>query len=418
MLVEFSVANYLSFLERQTLSMVAGSGRDWRARHVFETGHRFVPRLLRSAAVYGPNAAGKSNLVLAMDFFQDFVINSAKQKQEGEEIPVAPFRLTKKSAREPSEFEAVFIEKGNQYQYGFAVDEKRVWHEWLFAVPSGGRKQRWFERSYNRNSSRYDWYINPSLKGFRKVWKESTRDNALFLSTAVQLKSEALKEPFEWFQLRLRVITSPERLLNSYSARQCHERKWKENILQFLKAADLGITNIVVREREPSADELPEFFPEEIRKKLLASKILEVLMTHMDEDGDEVPFDLDDESDGTRVLFSLSGPWIDVLDNGLVLFVDELHNSLHPHVLRFLVGLVHDQDHNRRNAQLIFTGHDTSLMSGGVMGRDQFWLLEKDQKQATKLYPLSDFKPRKGEALEKGYLGGRYGALPKIQELA
>lgn len=418
MLIEFSVANYRSFLERQTLSMVVGSGRDWRARHVLETGHRTVPRLLRSAVVYGPNAAGKSNLVLAMQFFRNFVVSSAKEKQEGEEILITPFKLTKKSAREPSEFEVVFIENDNRYQYGFSVNEKRVWHEWLFAVPSGGRTQRWFERSYNPNTSRYDWYINPSLKGLRKVWKESTRDNALFLSTAVQLKSESLREPFDWFQNRLRILTSPDRLSNSFSVAKCREEQWKKKIFQFLKAADLGITDIVVREKELSPEDFSEDFSEEIKKDLLASKFITALMIHKDEDGDDVAIDLEDESDGTNVLFSLSFPWLDILENGLVLFVDELHNSLHPHALRFLVDLIHNRERNRHNAQLIFTAHETSLMSGGFIGRDQIWLVEKDQKQATKLYPLSDFKPRKGEALEKGYLGGRYGALPKIKELA
>lgn len=417
MLIEFSVANFRSFLERQTFSMVAGSEKDHGTRHSFEVKDKAVSRLLRSAAVYGPNAAGKSNLVLAMGVFWTFVLNSAKQTQEGEKIDAFPFKLIKKSTLEPSEFEAVFIKNGTRYQYGFSIDENRVWEEWLYAVPSRGRIQRWFERTYNKDKDNYDWYINPSLKGKRQVWKESTRDNALFLSSAVQLKSESLREPFNWFQEEFGVISSTEKFSVSPTAKKCQHEESKEKVLSFLKCADLGISDIVVREREVTSEQLPDDLPEELIKQALSQKHLEVLSKHKDEDGDDVIFPFTDESDGTNVLFSLAFPFLYVLEGGGVLVVDELHNSLHPHMLRFLVGLFQDPDSNPNKAQLIFTTHDTSLMSGDFMKRDQFWLAEKDKRQATKLVPLLEFKPRKGEALERGYLGGRYGALPKIKEL-
>ncbi len=353
-----------------------------------------------------------------MWLFRDFVVNSAKQTQEGDEIIVSPFKLSIKSASEPSEFEAVFIENGTRYQYGFSVDGKRVHEEWLFAVPQGGRTQHWFERTYNKKKDCYDWYINPTLKGNRKVWKDSTRDNALLLSTALQLKSMSLREPFSWIKDRFRVLTTPERMLPFFSAHQCYEGQWKDKILRFLESSDLGITDIIVREKKLSQEEVPDGLSEELKKKMLDSEFLDVLTKHKDENGDDVQFSLDEESDGTNVLFSLAGPWLDVLENGLVLIVDELHNSLHPHILRFLIGLFHDREFNRNKAQLIFTSHDTSLMSGDFMGRDQFWFVEKNKGQASELTPLLDFKPRKGEALERGYQGGRYGALPKIKELA
>lgn len=139
---------------------------------------------------------------------------------------------------------------------------------------------------------------------------------------------------------------------------------------------------------------------------------------HMSSTGEIVLFELDDESDGTKKLFSIAGPWLDTLRNGFVLFVDELHDSLHPVLVRYLVSLFHDKSINTKNAQLIFSTHDTSILSQDVFRRDQIWFCEKSEEQCTELFPLSDFRPRKGhENLERGYLSGRYGALPYPKEL-
>jgi AAA15 family ATPase/GTPase len=142
-----------------------------------------------------------------------------------------------------------------------------------------------------------------------------------------------------------------------------------------------------------------------------------IQFSHKTDSGDSVFFPLAYESDGTRKLFALAGPWLDVLAKGRILFCDELDTSLHPLMVRFLIGLVQNPEINRHNAQLIFTTHDTSVLDTELFRRDQVWFVEKDREQASRLYPLSDFKPRKGEALEKGYLNGRYGALPYIGEL-
>jgi len=416
MLVEFSVGNYRSFLERQTLSMVPGPIKEPAERHVFGTGYKSEPQLLQSSAVYGPNAAGKSNLVLAIAFFKEFVITSAKEKQEGDEISVVPFRLSKKSSQEPSEFEAVFIVNKTRYQYGFSVDKERVWDEWLFASPEGGRTQRWFERSFNVKKRKYDWYINPTLKGRRQVWMDSTRSNSLLLSTAMQLNAKSLSEPFSWLKDTLQVLTSITRLSPGFTANKCLVDDSRNKVLRFLKSADLGIDNFSVSEEELNQDDLLDGIPEELREKLLGAKIAEVKTMHLDDLGEAVSFSIDDESDGTRSIFALSAPWLDVLENGLVFVIDELHRSLHPKLLIFLLELFQDKQINKNKAQLLFTGHDTSLMDAKTLGRDQFWFVDKDDRKASQLYPLSDYKPRIGEALERGYLGGRYGALPKIKE--
>ena len=138
---------------------------------------------------------------------------------------------------------------------------------------------------------------------------------------------------------------------------------------------------------------------------------------HKTVDSDEkVLFDFSDESGGTQKLFAFAGPLLDVLSKGRILFVDELDTSLHPLMVRFLISLIHNQEINKNNAQLAFTTHDTSVLDTDIFRRDQVWFVEKDAESASRLYPLSDFSPRKGEALERGYLKGRYGALPFIGE--
>ena len=128
--------------------------------------------------------------------------------------------------------------------------------------------------------------------------------------------------------------------------------------------------------------------------------------------------DLTEESDGSQVIFSLAGPWLDVLDNGYTLIVDELHNSLHPHALKFLIQLFHDPKFNSNNAQLIFTSHETSVMTKDFMHQDQIWLLEKSDADNSMLIPLSDYKVRDVSTFQRAYLDGRYGGVPKLRELA
>ena len=133
-------------------------------------------------------------------------------------------------------------------------------------------------------------------------------------------------------------------------------------------------------------------------------------------DGREVLLSINDESGGTQQLFSLAGPLLDVLRRGLVLVIDELDTSLHPLLMRKLVQMFHDPAINSNNAQLIFSTHDTTILDSEIFRRDQIWFVEKDRTLQTRLYPLTDFSPRKDENFGRGYLQGRYGALAFIGE--
>jgi len=413
MLIEFSVSNFRSINNRQSLSMLPGKAPEARHRYSHETGIKALPNVLRAAAILGPNGAGKSTLVEALEFMQGFVRNSAREGQEGDEIDVTPFLLGAETSSLESEFEVVFLLGETRYQYGFIVSEARVHAEWLYVVPKTGRMQRWFERAYDSNSGSGEWYINGVVKGERETWRRSTRDNALFLSTAVQLNSETLKPVFDWFRTKLRIVKSSQRLSDSYTAKQCSSSDSKSKILNLLGNVDTGITDLEVLEQEMSDDNIPASLPDEIKARLKGTTFYDVKAGRHVPGRGTVYLDLDTESDGTRVLFALAGPWLDVLENGLTLVVDELSNSLHPLAFRHLVSLINSSS-NDSGAQLLFTTHDTTILTGKILHSDQVNLIEKNVKYESEIHPLSDFNVRSDEAMQKGYLGGRYGGLPLI----
>lgn len=422
MLLEFKVTNFRSINNTQTLSMVAGTGTELKEQNTFASGLPSLPNLLRSAAVYGPNAAGKSNLFRAILFMQNFVLTS-QALQEGQNINVIPFLLNSKSRTEPSEFEVIFIQDNVRYQYGFAVNNTRVTNEWLLSYPEG-KPQRWFERKLDLQKNSDEWYFGSKFSGPRPmldVWQKATRQNGLFLSTAIQLNNEQLKPAFNWFQQRLAVILPGGDINLQFSIEQCASEDGKKRVMEFMNSADISITGIELKRIPFSLDILPPTTPQEIKeffiKGMQGKELSNVRFLHKTVDsGDIVLFDISDESGGTQKLFAFAGPLLDVLAKGRILFVDELDTSLHPLMVRFLINLIHNSEINRNNAQLAFTTHDTSVLDTDIFRRDQVWFVEKDAESASRLYPLSDFSPRKGEALERGYLKGRYGALPFIGE--
>jgi AAA15 family ATPase/GTPase len=423
MLIDFSVTNFRSILERQSLSMAASSYfKEFESVNTFApTDDGSLPRLVKSAVLYGPNASGKSTLINALKFVKQQVMGSQKESQAGDEIDVTPFKLTAASRAADSEFEVAFVEDGVRYEYGFRCNRTRFTEEWLFAYPLG-RAQKWFHRVFDADAGKDAYKFAPSFLGGRQrqSWSEQTRSNALFLSTAIQLNNTQLTPAFNWFKLRLRVITSASTLNPNFTTSQCKQDAARTRVVAFMNAADLSIADIVRTERPFTADELPKDMPAEIKADILkdlgVKTIARIKFLHKDSDTDTlIAFDEKEESDGTQALFAFAGPWLDVVDNERVLVVDELDTSLHPLVVRHLVQRLH---HANGKAQLIFSTHDTSLLSPKLLRRDQIWFVEKDSTSASRLYPLSDFSPRDGEAIERGYLNGRYGGIPFLKDLS
>jgi len=423
MLIEFSVSNWRSLKETQALNLILAKGNELTESNSFQPVAPATAQLLRSAAVYGSNAAGKSNLLRAMRVMKGMVMDSAKG-QRGDAIPVVPFLLDSATEKAPTEFEVTFVAESVRYQYGFSATAERIQEEWLFAYPHG-RAQKWLGRAWREGpepgTGVYEWEKCNSLSGQKQLWQESTRQNALFLSTAVQLNSKQLQPVYDWFKYTLRMANvsgwSP-----SFTASLCKDTEQREKVMEFLRAADFNIQDVLVESEKMSAKHLPDDMPDELKvtllKDLMDSEVFDIKTVHRSSEGRLITFGFEEESDGTQKFFAFAGPWLDALKNGYVLVIDELHDNLHPKMVRFLVQLFHNAETNPKNAQLVFTTHETSILNQDVFRRDQIWFCEKDAKQATRLYPLTDFSPKKGrENLEANYLAGRYGALPYLRNL-
>jgi AAA15 family ATPase/GTPase len=418
MLVEFRVKNFRSLRDEQVLSLVASTDKTLLDTHALGTGLKAAPHLLKSAVVYGANASGKSNLVKALQYMRGVVLESAALQPGQAFERLQPFRLDAASGSQPTEFEVTFILEEVRYQYGFAMTAQRIVSEHLL-VYKAFKPQRWFERRFDAESGKDVYDFGPGLKGAKNLWEGATRPNALFLSVAVQLNSDALRPVFDWFANRLVIFNEQSPLSPQFSVQMLKQEAQRKAICDFLRAADISIADIEVATRQAVVHSIRFDLATGKREDEAGEHAVdEVKFHHMTEHGKAV-FDLTDESSGTRNLLFLTGPILDILNKGLTLVVDELDTSLHTLLVQALVRLFHRPEVNTGGAQLIFTTHDTSLLDAyGLFRRDQIWFVEKKPDQSSALYPLIDFSPRKNEALERGYLQGRYGALPFLRSQA
>lgn len=421
MLIRFRVSNYRSIRETQELSLVASS-RDDRddVYHDQATGLD----LLRVAAIYGANAAGKTNVLAGLEFLQNAVRDSHSGWKPEEPIPWEPFLLDAESRARPTSFEIDFLLAGTRYQYGVELDAERVRKEWLHAYPSQ-RRQVWFDRDAGAAEP---FTFGKHLKGNNRTIESLTRKNSFFLSVAAANNHQALLPVYLWLVGDLRFLAPANR-----PAQEAHNlllldgaEKLRARVLSLLQLADLGIVDIEVRREPFSFEEFYRMSLEDNRRaerRLRLRNVLErglpkLVLQHQSHGG-AVPFTLENESHGTRAWLTLTVVLLYALDSGGILAVDELDASLHPRLCFELLRLFQDPAWNPKGAQLIFNTHDTTLL-GNLLGepglhRDQVWFVEKDSEGATHLYPLTDFSPRKDENLERGYLQGRYGAIPFIE---
>lgn len=412
MLIEFRAQNHRSLREEQAISFAAVKpGDDPRPRTVAGHDESLLPVL----ALYGANASGKSNMLAALAFFRDAITHSHTRWPEGEGVPVEPFAWGK-ARTEDSEFRAVFLIDGVKYEYGFCASAERFTEEWLFAWPNG-RKQAWFEREGDAFE-----FNREHLRGENRLVEKVTRPNSLFLAAAAQNKHEQLTPIHRWLR-SIRAL--------SLGARAHVSERWAMGFLernrpsaleddegdaerrarlrafrQLVRMADFGIVDVKLRREHALTP----------RKRAGAR----VLLQH-EEGNDESWLSLDEESHGTQTLFVIAPVVIQALREGGVVVIDELEASLHPLLALHIIQLFNSRGTNPKNAQLLFTTHDTNLL-GTTLGepplrRDQVWLSEKSDEGTTRVYPLSDYSPRNGENLERGYLQGRYGAIPFIGKL-
>lgn len=434
MLIQFSVKNYRSFREEQTLSLVAGKDVAHQDS-LIECGEKF--RLSKVASIYGANASGKSNLVKAMSAMRHFVLFSATQMNLGDNIEsISPFRLDVSTAREPSGFEITLLIEGDTFIYGFSATKERVHDEWLYVQPQGKKREsKWLQRSRDKDGGATLWAFRGPLKRDASLLKEKTRDNGLVLSRAAELNIDAVKPLYLWFREKFGILdlSEPSPGLGQITAERMNEDKEFQNqIIRFIREADFGIDSLSVNE-----EELIQNIPEDASKEL--HELHEMLVKFQEKfigkekltrlsiatehsligGEDKIFFSLEeDESNGTQRFFALAGPVLSALSGGNLFAIDELDCSMHPLLTRKVIELFQSPEENMKGAQLVFTTHDSSIMDQTLLRRDQVWLTEKRESGVTELFSLYDFnldsRPRKNTAFEKNYLAGRYGAVPSF----
>lgn len=413
MLIEFSVRNFRSFRDRQTLSMVAAPrlGKKQNTVRLNLQGDR-LPALLKVAAIYGPNASGKSSLLAALEIFRKLCLR--KPTAIAEKLPVAPFRFDKALIDKPSEFDVHFISGRVRYQFVLALTADRIFEETLISYPRGVAVEI-YSRHYDGVK---DQYTFDGLEGGHELhdtWRKLTGPKTLFISQAVANSNEELvqlKEPFSWLENGLAVIETGE-LSHYANASRMLARKMQgmaDEVCEFLQEVDVPVTGIRFETIDNSY--VDDVAPGKLQAEDLASqdKAYKTKLMHKTSLG-EAEFDFNEESEGTKNLMGFWLPWSVLFDRSSfgTLAVDELDSSLHP---KIVADLVEKHIARSEGVQLIFTTHDTHLMNTKLLRRDQFWLTERDMAGATQLRSIHDFKGRESEDVEKRYFEGRYRGLP------
>lgn len=384
MLIQFTVENHRSIKNSAVISFVASKDKSFEEYLLHPDKKK---TLLPVLAIYGANAAGKSNVLHAMMTMKEMVVGNAAKVSKGQKLPWEPFGGTK----DPTLFEMVFIFQGVRYTYGFSFDAKKIYKEYLYHWPNGREAL-----IFSRENGTYKFRENANEQ---ITLSNRTADNKLYLVSSNDWNLPQTENAYRWFLEKLTFLMDEEPATSETVAQIASGDDKKARILKELLLADLGITDVTIK-NDPG-------------------KVPVITTTHriINEDGTTKYFHLlmEQESVGTQNFFARIGGWLQALENGALLVVDEIEDSLHPLLTRRLIEMVQDKAINTNGAQLIFTAHDAMLLDLNFFRRDQIWFAEKnDETCATELYSLASFSPRKGENVRKGYLQGRFGAIPFI----
>jgi len=416
MLLEFKIGNYLSFKEISTFSLYPASIKEHKETNIIESKTFSKIKFLKSAAIYGANASGKSNLFKAMAFMKFFVLNSSKETQAIDKIKVESYRLNFETYENPSHFEISIVVNDIIYKYGFEADKNEVKSEWLFST-SGVRQRKLFTR-HNGKFNVAQFF--PEGKGL----ENKTRSNALFLSVVAQFNGSISGEIIKWFNNFNVISGSTDFRYWQFTAKMLDDEKMKNKIIEFIKLADLGIEDIFVKTEEIpeeqqhikiSINNNGQIMPVKTGPKVSLNSIHKKYLNNQFDNKFEV-FNFDSESEGTKKIFNLLGILLDTLNNDKILIIDELDSRLHPLLTREIVKLFHSDNNS---SQLVFATHDTNLLDKNIFRRDQIWFTEKDIYGATHLYSLAEYKlnnskVRNDASYEKDYILGYYGAIPYV----
>ena len=395
MLIQFSVENYLSIKDKVVLSLLSSRDNEHPNHLIADETNRY----LKSAVIYGANASGKSNVLNAFWLMVNYVLTSHNQ-QLHKTIARSPFKFDPETPARPSSFEVIFTTEGVRYAYGFSVTDKAVTEEYLYYYPNG-RQALIFER---KNTKDFRFTVDVDEQN---TLKERTSANKLYLSVASNWSYAKVIPVLEWFA-SCQIITKNS-VADAYGieAEQLKNDDYRRVIASMLRVADLGIQALQMRDSDPAPSQRSDIFAN-----------IDAIHTVHDANGNACSYALNmaEESDGTNSYFKLIGVVKKTLDQGTLLVTDDMDAHLHPLLARHLVSLFDSAEFNPKGAQLIFTSHSTNLLDLDLLRRDQIWFAEKgEQTAATDLFSLYDFSVRKDMKVEKGYLIGRFGAIPFIK---
>ena len=440
MLLRFGVANHRSIREYQELYLSA-SKRIKRKGLVIP-----VPTLKEDAvpvvAIYGANAAGKSNIIDAMDEIQRNIVRSHKSLDTTDRIRRTPFRLDDMSAAKPTRFDCTFTvrersTKGREphrpdsvYEYGFEYTETEFQHEWLYRVVRRDRQST--QVLFDRKTEDGEVHVSfgSQLRGENRTIANLTRPNSLFLSAAAQNNHPQLRNLYRYFAEQWRVILNAGAMEDHVVAKRLSEFGHMKHLMLLVRQADVGISEIDVEddeieeERLGLSQELAELMIKHMHRIAEDSSLPEqqvfdelrhrkrLRFMHSAVGGSSVGLKYPMESKGTRILISLLIPALEALSRGSLLVIDELDTSLHPSVARAFVSLFSKEHSNPYGAQLVFSTHDVALLSSDLIHQDEIWMTDKSHEGISQFTPLTEFRLRSRDDIEKAYRHGRLGGVP------
>ncbi|MGN6196285.1 MAG: AAA family ATPase [Ginsengibacter sp.] len=417
MIIAFTVENYLSFKNKTSLNFKAAAIKELKDENTILSGFGSDEYLLKSLGIFGPNGSGKSNLIKALAFMKDFVLNSSKESNSVKSIFVQPFLLSTTSRQLPSVFEVTFYLKEEKFRYGFSVDEKQVQSEWLFCNVKSKE-----EKVFIRAEQNYSFAKNfiSSAKDKLTLFTEVTRPNALFASVLAQFNDPLFQAISCWFD---NIFIAPDKShlgLVDYTASLMSLSDYRFLINNIIKNSDLGIERIqeLMKEGRRNPSDFRDFI-----KNLNYERegTYQVKTSHkVYDDGHNekgiTEFDLiQNESLGAQKFFGILGPILWALKEKKILVIDEIDSRLHSLLVEQIVSLFNSEKFNPNGAQLIFTSHNTNLIKKGLR-RDQMIFAEKDNYGSSKIASLylKHPKVRNDSSFDKDYLMGKYGAIPKL----
>lgn len=445
MLLRFTIENFMSFKDEAVLSLLPSKVSS-HPEHVIKPAKSSGLRALKTAVIYGANASGKSNLIKALAFAQRLLVQS---ELAGKNLPNQAFKLDKASAGLPSRFE-VEIKCGDRfYAYGFAIHQKIVVEEWLFEI-SKTKEKAIFERSVQDNKTIIALdslvFAKAEDKQFLEFVAKGTADNHLFLRECFERNVmrdlpyiTGLSEVFHWFKERLTIIFPNSKYTGLEMALHNADASAEQALSALLNQLDTGVCGLCLKKVnfETEISDIPFDVKEAVvgdlsehESALISGQkgirylvkldaqglaIAYKLMTaHHDSDGDEVLFEVNQESDGTQRLLDLAPGLLELFTQDKVYIIDELDRSLHSEITTRLVSSFLSLT-SQRASQLIVTTHESNLLNLDVLRRDEIWFVQKNSRGQSALYSLEEFKARFDKDIRKGYLVGRFGGVPVLK---